>query len=290
MKTTKKIHTAFVFTYLALGLVITSSCIKKANTYAPARPLPPVNGFLKSSDVDPSNLVAYWPFSGSLKDSLSSTTGVATGTSFTSAAGGVEGQALQGAANSYVLSNAPAAVQALHSFTITVWYNMTENTNGIVNLVDIANNQYFWGNLDIFLENPPSTTTDQLKVHMFNHGTSSSGTDLWAGDYVITNAFNQWNQIAVTYDDTKGTAVIYYNGAMVGTQTQGGFAPIDWSGVTQMVFGTVQFQTTPSLTTATGSQSWANYLTGAMDQVRIYNTVLNANDIGAIYGLEKLRR
>jgi hypothetical protein len=290
MKTTKNILTATLLFSMAAGLVITSSCIKKASPYAPAKPVQPVNGYYKSSDVDPGNLVAYWPFSGSLKDSLSSTTGVATGTSFTNAAGGVEGQALQGAANSYVLSNAPASVQALHSFTITVWYNMAENTNGIVNLLDIANNQYFWGNLDIFIENPPNATTGQLKVHMFNHGTSSSGTDLWAGDYLISNAFNQWNQIAVTYDDTAGTAVIYYNGAVVGTQTQGGFAPINWSGVTQMVFGTVQFQTNPSLTTATGSQPWANYLTGAMDQVRIYNKVLNANDVGAIYGLEKLRR
>jgi hypothetical protein len=287
MKTKNNVFAAAVITCLTVGLVISSSCIKSASVYAPAKPLAPVNGYLNSKDVDPTNLVAYWPFSGTLKDSLSNTTGVATGTSFT---GGVEGKGLQGAANSYVISNVPAAVQALHSFTITVWYNMAENTNGIVNLVDIANSQYFWGNLDIFIENPPNATTGQLKVHMFDHGASSSGQDLWLGDYLINNAFNVWNQIALTYDDTSGTGTVYYNGAVVGTGTNAAFAPLDWTGATQMVFGTVQFQTNPSLTSATGSQSWANYLTGAMDQVRIYNKVLNLNDIGAIYGLEKLGR
>jgi hypothetical protein len=287
MKTKRNILTATLLTCMAVGLMITSSCLKNPNVYAPKRPLQPVNGFYSSDAVDASNLVAYWPFSGDLKDSISGTTGVATGTSF---GNGVEGKGLQGAANSYVISNIPAAVQALHSFTITTWYNMPENTNGIVNLVDIANNQYFWGNLDIFIENPPNATTGQLKVHMFNNGGSSSGTDLWAGDYIIANAFGTWNQIAVTYNDATATAIVYFNGMVVGTQTQAGFAPLNWAGAKQMVFGTVQFETNPSLTSATSSQPWANYLTGTMDQVRIYNTVLNANDIGAIYGLEKLGR
>jgi Concanavalin A-like lectin/glucanases superfamily len=287
MKTTKKIFTASMFTCLGIGLVITSSCIKSANLYAPAKPLPPVNGYLKSSDVSPANLVAYWPFTGTLTDSLSQTTGVATGTSFTT---GVKGKGLQGANNSYVISAVPAAIQNLHSFTISVWYNMPENSTGVVNLVDIVNSQNFWGNLDIFLENPPNATTGQLKVHMWNNGTSTTGTDAWEGDYTVNNAFNVWDQVTVTYDDTTGTVTVYFNGTQVGTNTPSGFKPLNWTGVKQMVFGTLQFQTTPSLTSNTGNQSWASYLTGAMDQVRVYNKVLSLNDIGAIYGLEKLGR
>ena len=75
-----------------------------------------------------------------------------TGTSF---AKGVDGQGLQGAANSYVIIDAPAAIKGLHSFTASVWYNMTSAQNAkVVNLVDVVNTQYFWGNLDIFMENP----------------------------------------------------------------------------------------------------------------------------------------
>jgi len=287
MKTTNKLFTVAVLICIVAGLAITSSCLKSANVYSPKRPIQPVNGFYTSNSVDAANLVAYWPFNGNLTDSLSNTTGVSTLTSF---AKGVEGQGLQGADSGYVVSDVPAAVQNLHSFTLTTWYNMPENTKGVVALVDIANDQSFWGNLDIFLENPPNATTGQLKVHLWNNGTSATGTDAWEGDYVINNAFNVWNQVAVTYNDTTSTVKVYFNGALVGTNTQAGFAPLNWVGVKKMAFGTLQFQTNPSLTGAVQYPGFGSYLVGEMDQVRIFNKVLTLNDIGAVYGLEKLGR
>jgi hypothetical protein len=287
MKSIKKILTAGLMG--SAVLFTASSCQKEFNpkSYAPTKPLPTYDGYSSSAQIETSSLVAYWPFNGSLKDSISGVAGVSTGTSFTK---GIAGQALQGAENAYVISDAPAAVKALHSFTLTVWYNNPENTNGLINPVDIVNNNYFWGNLDMFIENPPNATTGNLKVHLFDNGGSSTGTDLWAGDYTITNPFGAWCQLGVSYDDTAGTAVIYFNGAAVGTQTQTGFSPLNWSGVTQMVFGTVQFETNPSLTSATSSQPWANYITGAMEHVRIYNTVLTAQELSALYNLEKTGR
>jgi hypothetical protein len=289
MKTIKNIYTAGLLLGAVIGMM--TSCQKSFDpkSYDPPKPPPSFSGYTNSKDIEPTHLAAYWPFSGDLKDSISGTAGVNTGTSFTT---GVEGKGLQGAANSYVITAAPAGVTSLHSFTVSVWYNMTEaqNSNGIVNLVDVVNNQYFWGNLDIFLENPVNATTGQVKVHMFNNGASATGTDGWEGDYTITKAFGQWNQVTVTYDDGTGTITVYYNGASIGTNTPTGFTPLNWSGVTQMVFGTVQFQTNPSLTSATGSQSWANYLTGSMDQVRFYNEVLSTTQISALYNLELLGR
>jgi len=287
MKTLKNILIAGL-TGSAIILTI-SSCQKgfDPKTYDPPKPPPSFSGYTSSSEIEPAHLVAYWPFSGTLKDSLSSTTGVASGTGF---APGVEGQALKGAENAYVITPAPAAVKQLHSFTMTLWYNMPENNNGIVNFVDVVDPVYFWGDLDIFIENPTNATTGQLKVHAYNKGNSSAGVDGWEGDYVIDNAYGVWNQISVTYDDTAGTITVYYNGASVGSNTPNGFAPLDWSAVNQMVFGTVQFQTNPSLTNATGSQPWANYLTGTMDQVRVYNEVLSSTQLSALYNLEKLGR
>ena len=289
MKTTKN---KFIAGLMGLAIVFTiSSCQKSFDpkSYAPVKPLTTFDGYSSSKEIEPTHLVAYWPFSGDLKDSISGTAAVNTGTSFGT---GVEGQGLQGAPNSYVIASATTGITSLHSFTASVWYNMTEaqNSNGIVNLVDIVNSQYFWGNLDIFLENPKDAATGQLKVHMFNNGTSSTGVDGWEGDYVIANAFGQWNQVTVTYDDTTGTITVYYNGTSAGSNTPAGFKPLNWSGVTQMVFGTVQFQTNPSLTSATTSQPWANYLTGSMDQVRFYNEVLSSYQVSALYNLEKLGR
>jgi hypothetical protein len=267
-----------------------SSCQKDFNpkSYDPPKPPPTFNGYSSSAEVATSNLVAYWSFNGTLKDSISGVAGVSTGTSFTT---GITGQALKGAENAYVISAAPPAVKALHSFTITVWYNNPINNNGLINPVDIVNNNYFWGNMDMFIENPPpGGATGNLKVHLYDKGTSSAATDLWAGDYTITKPYDAWHQLGVTYDDNAGTAVVYFDGNAVGTQTQSGFSPLDWSGVTQMVFGTVQFETNPSLTSATGSQPWANYLTGSMEHVRVYNTVLNSKQAFALYSLEKLGR
>jgi hypothetical protein len=262
-----------------------SSCVK---TFDPKSYAPPlnINGYISANQVATSNLVAHWTFNNTLADSISGTMGVATGTSFTKGLTGY-GEALQGANNGYVISAVPAAIQNLHSFTLSVWYNMPENTTGVVNLVDIVNAQNFWGNLDIFIENPPNPTTGNLKVHLFNNGGSATGTDAWEGDYPITNAFNAWNQVTVSYNDTTSTVNVYYNGSIVGTNTQTGFTPLNWTAVKQMVFGTLQFQTNPSLTSATTSQSWASYLTGSLDEVRVYNRVLTSIEVSSLSALQR---
>ena len=288
MKTIKNILITGLLTGAVICLTL-SSCQKEFNpkSYAPSKPLPTFGGFGNSADIQSTNLVAYWPFNGTLKDSLSATVGVATGTSF---AGGVKGQGLQGANNAYAVSDVPAAVKALHSFTISMWVNMPQNTTGAVGILDIAHSQNFWGNLDIFFDNGGSATTGVLKVHAYNNAGSTSGVDGWEGGYSVANPWNTWIQVAVTYDDSSSTITVYYNGAAVGTNTPGGFAPLDWSAASKMVFGTLQFQTTPSLTSATGSQGWASYVTGTMDQVRVYKAVLSSTEVSALYNLEKLGR
>jgi len=279
-KVIKKYSIALIF--VGFGL---SSCVKKFDpaSYAPKLN---INGYTSASEIAPGNLVARWTFNNTLKDSLSGTVGVATATSFNNGLAGY-GQALQGANNGYVLSDVPTAIKNLHSFSLSLWYNMPQNTNGIVTLVDIANSKNFWGDLDIFLENPPNATTGQLKVHMWNNSESTTGTDAWQGDYTINNAFNAWNQVAVTYNDTTSTVKVYYNGSLIGTNTQAGFAPLSWGATNKMVFGTVQFQTNPSLTSATGSQPWASYLVGTLDDVRVYNRVLSTIEVNSLAGLQR---
>jgi len=52
-----------------------------------------------------------------------------------------------------------------------------------------------------------------------------------------------------------------------------------------MVFGCVQFQTDPSLTNH-GPESWASWLTGSLDEVRIYNKALTAEEVNALVVLQ----
>lgn len=290
MRTTKNI---FIAGATAAAIIFTiSSCQKgfDAKAYAPSKPLPKIEGFSNSKDVAAGNLVAYWPFNNSLTDSVSSTTGVATGTSFTT---GLIGKGLQGANNGYVVSDVPAAVKSLHDFTVSLWVKTPQNTNAL-GVFDIDNDQAggpgFWGSLAIFFDNGGSATTGILKVHAFSITGSPSGKDAWEGGYTVDNPWNTWINIMVTYSDATSTVSVYYNGTVAGTNKVDGFAPLDWSQAKKMVFGTLQFQTTPSLTANTGAQPWAGYLTGSMDQVRIYNKALSTSEIRGLFGLEKAGR
>jgi len=142
----------------------------------------------------------------------------------------------------------------------------------------------------VFFDNGSTATTGVLKVHMYNNAAITTGVDGWEGGYSVANPWNTWIQVVVTYDDSAGKITVYYNGAAAGNNTPANFTPLNWSAAANMVFGTLQFQTTPSLTSATGSQGWASYLTGTLDQVRFYNEVLSSTQISALYNLELLGR
>ena len=295
MKTNKHIIIALL-SGIALSLTL-SSCQKgfDAKSYAPKKPLPKYDGYSNSKDIRPEALVAFWPFNGDLKDSLSSTTGVGTGTSF---GDGTKGKGLIATGNSYVVTNTPDAVKALTDFTISVWVKMPLNT-GAAGIVGVSHTSNFWGNFDIFYDNGGNATTGQLKVHVFNNAAladapNNGSSNAWEGAYAVTNPWDKWTHIAVTYTghytDSTSMVKVYYNGVSVGTNEVKAFAPLDWSKAGPMVFGTLQFQTNPSLTTNTGAQSWAAPVNGDIDQVRVYNAALSASQIDGLYNLEKAGR
>lgn len=283
----KKLTNTYIITTLLLSLAL-SSCVKKfdASNYAP--PLN-VNGFTASSQIATSNLVAHWSFNGNLTDSVSKTTGVGTNTGYTT---GLLGQGLQDN-NGYVVSDVPSNIQNLHSFTVSLWVNSPQNT-GALGLIGIAHSQNFWGNFDIFFDNGGSATTGVLKVHVYNNAGSTSGVDAWEGGYTVTNPWNGWTNIAVTYNDTTSTVNVYYKGSKIGTNTVSGFAPLNWTAAQKMVFGTLQFETTPSLTSSVNNDpssplyygGWGENLTGAMEEVRVYNRVLSTTEVSSLAALQ----
>ncbi|RVT98532.1 LamG domain-containing protein [Mucilaginibacter limnophilus] len=260
---------------LGAGLAF-SACQKK---FDPSTYAPPLNigGYTSANEIAPSNLIAYWSFNGDLTDSISGTAGTATGATF---AGGVKGQAMQGADDSYVVSNTPTAVQNMSAFTVSTWVNTPQNTDGIVGVMDISNSTEFWGNLTIFFENGATADKGLLKVHV-----RSGAKEAWLGNYDVVNPWGKWINIAVTYDGVS-KFVVYLNGSKLAESEQAGFGPIAFQNASKMVFGTVHFQTDPSLTSATTKQDWASYLKGQLDEVRIYDKALTAEEISALTKLE----
>lgn len=272
----KKALNCSILGFSAVTLLFSlQSCQEKPNDYAPALT---IGGYTSSDEIASESLIAHWGFNGNLNDTISQTAGTNSGTTFIT---GVKGQALKGADEAYVVSNTPPNVQTLKSFTVSCWVNSPLNTDGIVGLIDVANSQAFWGNLTVFFENGGTENKGVLKIHVNNNGT-----DAWLGNYELTSPWNKWMHLAVTYDAASSTFVVYVNGGQKDKKVIAGYGPINFQNASKMVFGTVQFQTTPSLTSATGKQGWAGYLTGALDEVRIYNKALSAEDIGFLQKLE----
>lgn len=260
-----------------VSCLILSSCYKKFDPKSYAPPFS-VGGYTSSKEISPANLVGYWAFNGSYIDSVSGASGTNTGTTFS---GGIKAQAMQGALNSYVLFTPGSAITGLRSFTITYWVNSPPPSTGIIGLVNLAKTDGFWGNIDMFFENGSTTTNGKFRAHIQN-----GATDSWVAKDGIVNLFNSWVAIAVSYDAATNTFKLYLNGTSIFSNTVANFGQINFTNVGKMIFGTVQFQTVPSQTSATGSQPWASYLTGQLDEVRIYNKALADADVNALVKLE----
>lgn len=257
--------------------VLFASCYKKYDpkSYQPAFT---INGYTSVAEIGAGSLVGYWAFNGNYVDSVSNTAATGVNTSFT---GGFKGQALQGSANGYVISDLPNAIKNMNSFTIDYWLNSPINSSGILAPIVISRNDQFWGALDMFYENGSTSSSGNLKVH-FN-----GQSEVWFTNGMITNPWGTWQNIALTYDAASSTFRLYQNGTQVASQTAAGLGNLVFPATaTKIIFGTEQFQTTPSLGTAGGAQSWASYLTGQLDEVRIYNKALSATDLQALIVLQ----
>ena len=262
---------------LIFGMLLTS-CYKKFDpkSYQPAFT---VNGYTSVAEIGAGSLVGYWGFNGNYVDSVSNTAGTNTGTSFT---GGFKGQALQGALNSYVIAPASNAIKNMQSFTVTAWVNTPPPSTGIIDFFTLSNTTKFWGNIEIFFENGSSNTNGKLRVHVFKNG----GDNTYAVDG-LSNLFNAWVNIGVTYDAASSTFTVYVNGNKVSSGTLANVSgPLSFADVGNIVFGTTQFQTTPSQTSATTSQPWASFMTGQIDEVRVYSKALTGSDLQAMIVLQ----
>ena len=262
---------------LTICSFILSSCYK---SYDPKSYQPPftINGYTSSADIGKNNLKAYWAFDGNYLDSVSSTAGIGVGTSF---APGFKGQALQGANSGYVISALPAALTNLGSFTIDYWLKTPQNTTGILTPICISRTDQFWGGLDMFFENGSTATSGNLKVH-FN-----GQSEVWFTSGTFSNPWSSWQNVALTYDAVTATFTLYQGGTSVATTSSAGLGNAVFPATAaNIIFGTEQFQCSPSIGTAGGTQGWASYLTGMLDEVRIYNKVLSASDIQALIVLQ----
>jgi hypothetical protein len=93
------------------------------------------------------------------------------------------------------------------------------------------------------------------------------GLDFYTGQ---TFVLNKWQHVVVTYDGSA-TLNTYYNGTLVATSGLNGAAPALTAGVLQM-----------------GKMvGFSEYWNGTLDDVRIYNRALSAQEVQQLYLLGK---
>ncbi len=84
----------------------------------------------------------------------------------------------------------------------------------------------------------------------------------------ISALANQWYQVTLIY--ANSSMYLYINGTLKWTGTQSGT-----SGNYNMTIGAAQYAT------------YSRYLSGSIDDVRVYNRALSAAEIAALYNAEK---
>ena len=196
---------------------------------------------------------------------------------------------------------------------------------GIQGIFSLANPAGFWGGLNLFLENPDNARPNTLRLKMGIENKRVA----WGGQGPIFNidgAIDTWIQVVLTYDAVtsrytvykngeKGTTSIYgtpygpftdLNGSCIlygdnpggpdGSNANPNNAPLYGAlvfatpNLSQLVIGSNQFSTSPSLTTTHGDEGWATDYAGLLDEMRIYKSALNASEVVALYKLEKTNR
>lgn len=282
-----KISNFKLFTGIAVAVAALSSCTKpdRSDDFPHGDVPPTAGGFTHSSQIAPANLVAYWGFNGDLKDSISNTTGTNKGMTFTP---GLKGQALQGAApanKAYATAVPSDAVKNLKAYTISLWVNTPQNV-GATGLVSIGHTTEFWANVNVFLDNAAAGTA-RFKTIFRNNNNTPANYQADNGVQDLTSAFNNWTNYIITYD-TSGIVRSYANGSLVTTK-MGVPKPVaaQFSNVGPVVFGALHFMTIPSSTSGATDQPWAGYLSGMLDEVRIYNKALTPIEVSALSILER---
>ena len=288
----KKNYLFIAFIALVIGLSF-GSCSKDDN-----------NGGTDNGKIDPNtiataNLVAYFPFE-SATNSISKGDGI----TFSKTGGaasfvtGRRGNAYKGNINGAYLEYNVAAnnpFKSMKAFTVAAWIKtppaIVNGSTGAAKIFALNGGDPFMGNLVFMLES--NSDQDSLDIKGYLYDASSPE---WKGqDIRIKNpAFltDKWVHIAFSYDNATSTMALWASGLLVGTSIR--FAGPEPATGSQPLLGDIAFGSDMDKIhigawpqqIANTADSWMRYFPGMIDELRIYNKALSANEIKALYDAE----
>lgn len=239
-------------------------------------------------EVSVQYLVAHWKFNGNALDSSGHGHDGALKTGYvgSSAATAVDGGTLPqltadrfGRANmAYSFGNG-ALIEVPYAselnppaFTISLWVDMTANTNGSYMISMNRWNGYKF--------NLNGTAVPFLTVSV-----AGAIYDRDAG--AVNVGANMWTHLAVSYTD--GVMKFYVNGELKKTWTNTPGAALTLASPVDLSIGNELPKQYYNLTDDSNpNYFWgASYFIGSMDDIRMYNTVLTDGEVNSIYVIEK---
>jgi hypothetical protein len=238
----------------------------------------PVNGYSSSSQVAAASLVAHWAFNGSYIDSVSKVVGTAVNASGISFVTGKMGQAVQVKDRGHINSNVTSTIANLKSFTMAMWIQQpTSLANSPTTFMPFSLDKagYSWEQTKFFMlfDQPDNATNTLGKICLM---------DQWfdKGKVWPRMLDGNWHHMAITFDGNTGALRVYIDGVLLPQSASHSFNP-------QNNFGDADSFTLGGPNDATNTANgWMNALSGNLDELRVFNKVLTADEIMALHALQ----
>jgi hypothetical protein len=238
----------------------------------------PIAGFSSSSQVAATNLVAYWAFNGGYIDSVSKVLGTPMNAAGISFVPGKIGQSVQVKNRGYINSNVTNTIANLKSFTMVMWIQQpTSLANSPTTFMPFSLDAagYSWEQTKFFMlfDQPDNATNTLGKIALM---------DQWfdKGKVWPRMLDGNWHQMAISYDGTSGAMRVYVDGVVLPQSVGFSINPQD-------NFGAADSFSLGGPNDATNTANgWMNSLSGNLDEFRVFNKVLTADEILILYTLQ----
>lgn len=266
-----------LFVAVALAAVVLTSCKEKE--------VDPYEGKTNPSTICAEHLIAHFPFDGVTTELINNVepTRKGEGLAFEK---GRRGQAYKGAPKNELVYDAAAikGIAGLKDFSFACWFKhqaVPQSQAPVPYLFGLTNSEDFWGQLAFVLDRGGEDTTDSLAVKVAING------DMWA-EYGLQPIFtaNRWIHVVASFkvvDEALQTIDVYVNGAPV-EELHRDFVerPVtDFSRSSMVLFGQWRQKALEGAT-----DEWMGDMDGDLDEVRLYNAALTAEEAKALYDAE----
>lgn len=253
------------------------------------------DGKIDPNTIATANLIAYFPFE-TLDEEVQYSNNTITFSDDVGAATlvpGRRGNAYKGSTSEAYFEYDVAsgtALKTLEEITMTCWIKTPFTTSGAAKIFTINGGDAFMGALALMQESQAAGDSVDMKFYLFD-----SESPEWKGQDLRKNSSkfvsDMWYHMAAVYNKTTSTMEFYANGTLVfsqpkfaGPESGGSQPPLGpitlGQDMTKIHFGTwtQQIAGTP--------ESWMTYYQGLVDEFRIYNKALSADEIMDLYEAE----